>query len=446
MYPKFGPDFLWGASTSAYQIEGAHDVDGRKPSIWDSFCRLKGRVDNGDSGDIACNHYNLYKDDVALMRDLGLDAYRFSIAWPRIIPKGRGKINPKGLDFYDRLTDELLAQGITPWATLYHWDYPQALHDLGGWANRDSAGWFADYALVCAKHLGDRIKNWASFNEFSVFTLFGYAFGWGAPSISDKATHLQVIHNVNRAHGIGVDVLRSHVKDAHIGAIHNFQPLKPEKEGPGQEEACATFNEFWNICFPDAQLLGHYPPRIAELIDPYVKGGDMAQICRPIDWFGLNHYAPMYSQPCDNMLWGFVFGTLPDELQRTGVGWPIHAPTFKDTLLYLTQRYKLPIYVTENGYGTGKDDVINEKGEVDDPYRLAYMQDYIKAMNDALREGANVKGYFAWSVLDKFEWGAGLRDRFGIVYIDYETQKRIPKSSAKWYAGLIKEQKSLFAP
>ena len=378
------------------------------------------------------------------MGELGLGAYRFSLAWPRILPTGKGSVNQAGLSFYDRLIDALLERGIEPWACLYHWDLPQHLDDLGGWPSRDTAGWFADYAALCARRFGDRVKRWATFNEFSVFTLFGYAFGWGAPSISDKALHLRTMHHVNLAHGAAVDVLHGLVPGAQVGGIHSWQPLRPAVDAPEDPEACALFNEHWNLAYPDAQILGQYPPRIARAIEPYVRAGDMARICRPLEWFGLNHYAPMYGKADPNMLWGFVFGSPPDDMPRTETGWPIQPSAFTDSLAELTARYRLPIYVTENG--TGMHDQAERADDLDDRPRVDYMRAYIQAMAEAVRAGADVRGYFAWSLLDNFEWGAGYGDRFGIVYVDYATQQRIPKASAKWYARLIGGEAVEWAP
>ncbi len=434
----FPSDFLWGASTSAYQIEGAAAEDGRGPSIWDSFCKMKGRVNHGHNGDVACDHYHRYGEDIELMKDLGLGAYRFSLSWPRLLPAGKGPVNPAGLDFYDRLIDGLLDAGIEPWATLYHWDLPQGLDDLGGWTNRDSAGWFADYALLCAKRYGDRVRRWATFNEFSVFTLFGYAFGWGAPSVSDRAAHLKAIHHVNLAHGAAVDVLRATVPRALVGAIHSVQPCRPASPAPEDIAATSLFNEHWNLAFPDPQILGHYPPQIAQAIEPYLQAGDMARICRPIDWFGVNHYAPIYGKADPDMLWGFVFGALPETLPRSGVGWPVDPVAFEETLSGLTDRYHLPIYVTENGYGTQSADGPRERDELDDRGRVAYLAGSVAAMQRARQAGADVRGYFVWSLLDNFEWGAGYDDRFGIVFVDFATQERILKASARWYRDLIR--------
>ncbi|QCO05416.1 GH1 family beta-glucosidase [Azospirillum argentinense] len=433
----FPNGFLWGTSTSAFQVEGAAAEDGRAPSIWDSFCRLKGRVDNGDTGDVACDHYHRYAEDVALMRDMGVGAYRFSISWPRVLPRGRGVVNEAGLDFYDRLIDRLLEAGIEPWACLYHWDLPQALQDRGGWANRDSAGWYADYAVLCARRFGDRVTRWATFNEFSVFTLFGYALGWGAPSVSDRGEHLKVIHHTNLAHGAGVDVLRDLVPGASIGAVHSFQPCRPADPSPENVEAAALFDELWNLCFPDAQILGRYPPRIARAIEPYVQAGDMARICRPVDWFGMNHYAPLFAQAEPGAVWGCGFGAPPEGMPRTDIGWPLQPSAFHEALMQASARYRLPIYVTENGYGTKAPEAPDAQGIVMDRERLDYLQACIGEMARALKDGADVRGYFVWSLLDNFEWGGGYGTRFGIVHVDFETQTRTPKESAKWYAALI---------
>ncbi|SIT02294.1 GH1 family beta-glucosidase [Insolitispirillum peregrinum] len=433
-WPK---DFVWGVSTSSYQIEGAAQEDGRAPSIWDTRCRL-GKIANGDSGDVACDHYHRYREDVALMKELGIDAYRFSVAWPRVLPKGKGAVNFKGLEFYDRLIDELLANDIEPWLCLYHWDLPQALHDIGGWAVRDSVGWFEDYATLLARRYGDRVKKWITFNEFSVFTLFGYAIDWSAPGITDRDTHLKAIHHVNLAHGAAVDVIRAHVPGAVIGAVHNRQAVWPEHGKEENKHAAALLDEHWNRAFPDPQLLGYYPPMLGQAIEPYVQAGDMARICRPLDFFGLNHYGPIFAKVDDNpnSTWGFAWGEAPADADKSELGWAIFPDAFRDELIDLTHRYKLPIYVTENGCGGG--DTVDENGQVIDNHRVTYLKRYTASMHEAIEKGADVRGYFVWSLLDNFEWGSGYGPRFGLVHVDYETQKRTKKASFDWYANLIK--------
>jgi beta-glucosidase len=431
----FPSGFRWGASTSAYQIEGAVAEDGRKPSIWDIRCKIKGKVNNGDTGDIACDHYHRFGEDIALLRDLGAGVYRFSTAWPRILPRGRGAVNQAGLDFYDRVVDTTLEAGIEPWLCLYHWDLPQGLEEVGGWTNRDCAYWFADYAAVVAQRFGDRVKHYITFNESSVFTIFGYSMDWAAPGIIDKAAHLKATHHVNLAHGLGVDVVRDLVKGATIGCVHNNQRVIPETDTPENRTAAALLDEFWNRAFPDPQNLGHYPPQLAELMEPYIQAGDLARICRPCDFFGLNHYGPIFAKADPKNIWGFGWGSAPEDAPKTDMGWPIFPEMFTDELIDLTKRYRLPIYVTENGCNSN--DAPDAAGVVDDPKRIVFLTRYITAMLKAITEGADVRGYMVWSMLDNFEWGSGYGNRFGIIHVDYQTLKRTPKSSFRWYRDLI---------
>lgn len=423
-------DFVWGVSTSSYQIEGAVKDDGRGPSIWDKYCRLQGKIGDGSNGDIACDHYHRWAEDVAILRELGIPAYRFSVAWPRVLPQGRGPVNQAGLDFYDRLIDGLLEAGIEPWLCLYHWDLPQALEDFGGWTSRDTPLWFADYTALVARRYGDRVSRFATFNEPNVFTLFGYSFEWAAPGIASKTAHLKAIHHVNLAHGDAVAVLRGLVPTAAVGAIHNCQPVRPATAAPEDGAAVGLFDEHWNLAFADPQLLGHYPPRIAEAVEPHVRPGDLARICRRIDWFGLNHYAPIWAKGDAGRMWGFAFGGPPE-------GTPYDDPgAFRDQLLSLTRRYRLPIYVTENGKGTF--DKPGEESLLNDQERIAFHRDYIEAMAEAARAGADVRGYFAWSLLDCFEWGSGYAIRFGLVAVDPETRDRTVKASGRWYGEVVR--------
>ena len=432
--------FVWGVSTSSYQIEGAWNEDGRGPSIWDTRSHLRGKVANGDTGDVACDHYHRYPEDIGLMKTLGVDAYRFSVAWPRVLPAGRGAPNEAGLAFYDRLIDGLLEAGIEPWLCLYPWDLPQALQDRGGWTVRESAGWFADYTALVARRYGDRVKRFATFNEFSVFTMFGYAIDWSPPGLTDRASHMQAIHHVNLAHGDGVEVLRALVPGASIGAIHNRQRVLPEKDTDSDREAAAVMNEHWNLAFPDPQIKACYPPLMTRFVEAYVQGGDMARICRPIDWFGLNHYSPIYARTDRNGIWGYGWGDAPAEAPRSDIGWPVFPDMFRDELVDLSRTYRLPIYITENGAG-GHDEPGSD-GRVNDPNRIDYLSKYTGAMNQAIAAGADVRGYFVWSLLDNFEWGTGYANRFGLVHVDYATQRRTPKASASWYAALIKESRA----
>jgi beta-glucosidase len=431
------PDFIWGASTSAYQIEGAAEADGRGPSIWDAFCRIPGRIAHGDTGDVACDHYHRYAEDIALMRELGLRAYRFSVAWPRVLPQGTGAANAAGLDFYDRLIDGLLAAGIQPWLCLYHWDLPQALQDRGGWDLRDMAAWFGDYAALIGRRYGDRVKHFATFNEPSVFSLFGYGFGWNAPGVADAAALHRTIHHVNLAHGAAVDALRMTAPQAAIGAIHNMQPARPIAATDGDAAAARLLDAYWNRAFPEPQLRGRYPAELARAMEPVIRQGDLERIRRPVDWFGVNHYSPIFARADAAAPLGFAWADAPPEAPRSPIGWQEDPAAFRDILLDVHRRYGLPIYVTENGAGANEKP--DEAGAVTDPARIAFLQAYGRALREAVAAGADVRGYFVWSLLDNFEWGAGYANRFGLVYVDYATQRRIPKASARWYARMIRD-------
>jgi beta-glucosidase len=426
-------DFIWGVSTSSFQIEGATREDGRGLSVWDTYCQT-GRIANHDTGDVACDHYHRYLEDVGLMQRLGVQAYRFSVAWPRLLPQGRGTPNEPGLAFYDRLIDAILKAGIEPWLCLYHWDMPQALDDLGGWTTRDSVGWFTDYAALVAARYGDRVKRFATFNEPSIFTLFGYGFGGGERATSSADRMHRAIHHVNLSHGAAVDAVRARVPGSSIGAIHNYQPCLPST--PADAQAAASCDTYWNRAFPDPQCLGAYPQAMQAAMEPHVQAGDLARIQRPVDWFGLNHYSAVFVKADANALLGFAFGDKPADIPVTPNGWPIMPDAFRDTLLTVAKRFGLPIYVLENGLGGF--DKPDESGAVIDNDRIAFLRAYIGAMNAAASAGADIRGYFVWSLLDNFEWDAGYGVRFGLTYVDYPTQRRTPKTSFHWYGDLIK--------
>lgn len=424
------PDFIWGVSTSSFQIEGATREDGRGSSIWDTRCQ-RGLIANRDTGDIACDHYHRYAEDIALMQGLGIQAYRFSVAWPRVLPQGRGTPNELGLAFYDRLIDAILAAGIEPWLCLYHWDMPQALDDLGGWPSRNSVQWFADYAALVAGRYGDRVKRFATFNEPSIFTLFRYGFEGDAPSTD--LLH-RAIHHVNLAHGAAVDAVRERVPGSSIGGIHSYQPCLPST--PADVQVADDCDAYWNRAFPDPQCLGSYPSLLRAAMEPHMQADDLARIHRPLDWFGLNHYSPSFVKADPGSHLGFAIGDKWPGIPQTPIGWPIVPDAFRDTLLTVAKRYGLPIYVLENGLGGY--DKPDETGAVIDSDRIAYLRDYIGAMNDAAAAEADIRGYFVWSLLDNFEWNSGYGVRFGLTYIDYPTQRRIPKASFQWYRNLIK--------
>jgi beta-glucosidase len=427
------PDFIWGVSTSSFQIEGAAQEDGRGPSIWDTYCH-DGAAKNHDTGDVACDHYHRYREDVALMKALGVQAYRFSVAWPRVLPQGRGAANEAGLAFYDRLIDELLAAGIAPWLCLYHWDLPQALEDAGGWLNRASVTWFADYTTLIAARYGDRVKRFATFNEPSIFSLFSRSLGTGGRSREDDLHRM--IHHVNLAHGAAVDVLRQTVRDVSIGCIHNYQPCLPSSTSEADAAAAARLSTYWNNAFPDPQCHAEYPAAMRPALAPHIQPGDLARICRPLDWFGLNHYSPVYVTAKPDALLGYDFGDKPSVSVLTPIGWPIDPAAFGETLRTVHQRYGLPIYILENGYGDALQP--DEAGAVVDSGRIAFLRAYVEAMNAAASGGVDIRGYFIWSLLDNLEWDSGYSIRFGLVYVDYASLRRIPKASFDWYAGLIK--------
>jgi beta-glucosidase len=426
-------DFIWGVSTSSYQIEGAAQEDGRGPSVWDTYAH-SGAISNRDTGDVACDHYHRYLEDIALLRQLGVQAYRFSVAWPRVLPQGRGASNERGLAFYDRLIDAILAAGIEPWLCLYHWDLPQTLDDLGGWTTRDSVEWFSDYTALVAQRYGDRVKRFATFNEPSIFTLFGLGFGKGQRATASAESLHKSIHHINLAHGAAVDVLRERVAGASIGAIHNYQPCLPST--PADAEAAKRCDAYWNRAFPDPQCLGRYPEHLQRPVEAFMQPGDLARISRRVDWFGLNHYSPVFVKDDPGSLLKFGFGEKPPELPITPNGWPISPKAFEQTLLTVSRQYSLPVYVLENGFGGN--DAPDPDGKVRDPERIAFIQAYIGAMDMAVANGADIRGYFVWSLLDNFEWDAGYSVRFGLTYIDYANQRRVPKSSFAWYRDLIK--------
>ncbi|HYD97802.1 MAG TPA: GH1 family beta-glucosidase [Alphaproteobacteria bacterium] len=431
----FPEGFLWGASAAAYQIEGAAKEDGRGPSVWDTFSRIPGKVANGDTGDVATDHYHRYAEDVALMRDAGFKVYRGSIAWPRVLPEGTGAVNAKGLDFYDRLTDALLAAGIEFWPCLYHWDLPQALQDRGGWTNRDIAGWFADYAEVMAKRLGDRVRHWVMLNEPSVVAMFGHGFGGHAPDLTGRANFFAAIHHQNLAQGRALQVLRGMNRDFVLGTVNSVQPVRAASESEADRKAAAMWDAVWNRSTLDPLLKGGYPDQVQADIAPLLKEGDLATIAQKIDFLGLNYYSRMVQKDDPAGLFGTNWAAT-SATEYTAMGWPIEPDGLYEQLLEFRDRYdNLPVYITENG--AAFDDKLVD-GRVDDPQRVAFLRDHLAAVARAAAEGCNVRGYFVWSLLDNFEWAFGYAKRFGIVYVDYPTLKRIPKTSYRFLTEVAK--------
>jgi len=437
MFPE---NFVWGASTSSYQIEGAVDADGRGKSIWDVFSHTPGRVKGGDTSDVACDHYHRWREDLELLSRGGFDAYRFSIAWPRVLPAGAGRIAPRGLDFYERLVDGLIARGIMPWLCLYHWDLPQALQDHGGWLDRDIAEIFADYAGIVAKRLADRVKLWATFNEPNVHALFGYGIGEHAPGIKGLPNMLAAMHNQNLAHGRAVAALRSERADLRLGTIVSLQPARPSSDRDEDRRAALRFDAMWNGAGLDPLVRGAYPAPVAGDFAPFVADGDLARIHQPLDFLGVNYYAPMYIAAAPQCLFGAWFGAVPAGTPFTAMGWPIDAAALTEELIGVGKRYgELDIYVTENG--ACFDDTVAADGVVHDADRVDYLRQHLAAAQRALAAGVKLRGYFVWSLLDNFEWAEGYRRRFGVVHVDFATLRRTPKASYQWLAEFIGRQR-----
>jgi beta-glucosidase len=447
----FPHDFAWGCATASYQIEGAAFEDGKGLSIWDVFAHEPGRTAGRDSGDVACDHYHRWPEDVALMGEIGLNAYRFSIAWPRILPEGRGAVEPRGVGFYDRLVDGLLAAGIEPWITLYHWDLPQALHLQGGWLNPTISDWFAEYIAVVVDALSDRVAHWMTLNEPNGHLVLGYLLGEHAPGLkSDFYCGLQGAHNLLLAHGKAVQKIRARArKPPTIGVAQNGGVHVPASDDPDDITAAreAMFSGrdvgyFDHAWFGDPMILGRYPERILEKFDrnwSAIGPHDMETICQPLDFYGLNAYFPEaivgaggVSEP------GVGEGMRGDLPGFTTMGWPVCPEVMYWGLRFLSERYDLPLVITENGMANT--DWVHLDGRVHDPQRIDFLRRYLSQVKRALDEGVDVRGYFVWTLLDNFEWARGLRPRFGLIYVDYATQQRILKDSAHWYRTVIETQ------
>ena len=437
---KFPDGFLWGAATSAYQIEGGVAEGGRGASIWDTFCRSEGAVFQGHTGDVACDHYHRYADDVELMRSLSLHTYRFSIAWPRVLPEGKGKVNTEGLDFYDRLVDALLAAGIQPYATLYHWDLPQPLQDAGGWASRETVDAFCEYADAVSRCLGDRVRNWITHNEPWVMAFSGHQFGRLAPGIRDLATALQVAHHLLLSHGESVPVLRGNSSTGtQIGISLNLAPIEPASST--EEDAAAAWRKDGNLnrWFLDPLYKSAYPEDMLAFYGesaPTVQSGDMACIATPLDFLGINYYRRNVVRDDPESLEVQTQLVIPTDAAVTEMGWEVSPRGLYDLLTRLHADYSpSAIYVTENGAAFV--DESTPDGRVFDPRRIAYLNTHLRQAHRAIQDGVPLKGYFVWSLMDNFEWSHGYSKRFGLVYIFYPTQQRIVKESGHWYRQVI---------
>jgi beta-glucosidase len=444
----FPRDFRWGVATAAYQIEGAATEDGRGPSIWDTFSAEPGRIRDGSSGAVACDHYHRYREDVDLMAGLGLDGYRFSISWPRVQPEGRGRANSKGLAFYDRLVDALLERGIAPMATLYHWDLPQPLQDAGGWRNRDTTDRLAEYATLVGLKLADRVAQWIPVNEPSVATMLGHAVGQHAPGQRLLLEALPVAHHLLLGHGRAAAALRTTGVRA-IGTANNHSPAWPATDSDGDRLAADLYDTLWNRLFADPVLLGSYPEGFAELM-PGTVADDLAVIKAPLDFYGVNYYYPTrIADPATATTTEVPTGVeLPEEMPfalvpvegypRTAFGWPVAPDGLRELLVSMTKRYGAalpPLYVTENG--CAYDDVPDADGAVHDPDRIRFVDGHLRSVAQAITEGADVRGYYIWSLMDNLEWAEGFTKQFGLVHVDFETQRRTPKDSYRWFADVI---------
>jgi len=437
----FPADFTFGVATAAYQIEGAVSEDGREPSIWDTFSALPGAVERGETGAVACDHYHRYREDVALMGELGVDAYRFSISWPRVLPQASGRPNAAGIAFYDRLLDELLAAGITPWATLYHWDLPQVLEDAGGWAARDTASRFAEYAAVAVDAFGDRVGHWITLNEPYVSSMLGYSAGVHAPGRTEPAAAIRAAHHLLLGHGLVLQGLRASRPQAQVGVTLNLTPVQPQGGRAVFADAVRQVDGVHNRIFLDPLLRGHYPPDVvadlAHVTDQaHVHDGDLALISAPVDFLGVNYYNPTV---VTGGPWPGPTSAGPGTWGRpvTAMGWEIDASAFTGLLRRLHDDYAAPpIVITENG--SAWPDTVTA-GAVHDPDRTACLQAHLQACREAMAAGVDLRGYFAWSLLDNFEWACGYGKRFGLVHVDYATQTRTVKDSGRWYAAFLQD-------
>ncbi len=430
---RFPDGFLFGTATASYQIEGAVDEDGRGRSIWDTFSHMPGKIMNGDTGDVACDHYHRFREDVGLMRELNLNAYRFSIAWPRVIPDGVGAVNQKGLDFYDALVDELLKNEIRPFVTLFHWDLPQALQDRGGFANREIVEAFRDYAAVVREALGDRVKDWITLNEPSVYSFMGHVLGVHAPGLNDPIAAAAVAHHLLLAHGAAVDVLRED-PEASVGTTLNLTAVQPATDSAEDEEGARYADALYNRVFLDPVFGRGYPVEMRDVF-PAVpeEPGDQEAIARPLDFLGINYYTRLLARGAPNSPLKFIPVSGPGPV--TEMGWEVYPEGLEQVLRRVWNDYRPgKIFVTENGAAFA--DPVPQDGRVHDPERVSYLKSHLEAVLDAIDAGVEVGGYFCWSLLDNFEWSFGYSKRFGLIYVDYPTQRRFIKDSGKFYSAV----------
>lgn len=438
MSTQFPQGFYWGTATASFQIEGATKEDGRGESIWDRFAATPNAIMTGETGDPACDSYHRYPADIAIMKELGVNAYRFSTAWPRIIPDGDGAVSDKGLDYYDRLTDALLKEGIQPFVTLYHWDLPQALQDKGGWANRSTVDAFVRFADVTVARLGDRVKHWITHNEPWCVAILSHELGQHAPGLRNRKIALQVAHHVLLSHGEAVPVIRDRCKDGAVGITLNFEPGYPATDSEADRALTALHNARFNRWFLEPVAGKGYPePAWSDYgpDQPHVEPGDMERIAQPLDFLGINYYTrKICHDPAGSGGATVINRRNPQYMMSRG--WEIYPQALADLIAWIHHEFHFPaLYVTENG--AMYDDVVYQ-GEVHDPARIAYIRAHVSALPDLIGQGVPLKGYFCWSLMDNFEWASGTRDKFGLAHTNFETQERFLKDSGKWYGRLTR--------
>jgi beta-glucosidase len=447
---NFPENFLWGTATAAYQVEGAVDEDGRGRSIWDTFSHTPGKVLHGDTGDIACDQYHRLEEDLDLMAELGIQAYRFSVAWPRIQPEGSGPANQPGLDYYRRLVDGLRARSIEPMLTLYHWDLPQALEDAGGWTSRETSERFAEYAGIVYEALSDSVEFWITLNEPWVAAWMGHGYGLHAPGKTDAGAALAATHHLLLGHGLAMERMRSAGDENQLGATLNLHPARPSRDREADAKAARLVDGQANRLYLDPLFRGEYPEDVLSHYQgrgvdlSFVREGDLQRISMPMDFLGINYYfrntvrdAPEGGPPSTPFADLNARPIVPHDAEKTAMGWPVEPEGLTEILVRIKDEYAdLPIYVTENGRAVH--DYVDPEGDVDDEERVSYLDAHFRAAHEAMERGVDLRGYMVWSFLDNFEWAEGYSKRFGIVFVDYGTQRRIPKSSARWYSGVIR--------
>ena len=437
----FDPDFKFGVSTSAYQIEGAVHSDGRATSIWDVFCHEPHRITDGDTADVTCDHYHRMPEDVDLIAGAGIENYRFSVCWSRLFPTDDHTPNPKGFAFYDRLIDRLLDKKIDPWLCLYHWDLPQRLQDHGGWTNRDTAARLAEFSDYVSRHFGDRVSHWMVLNEATVHARFGHGVGVHAPGLTGLASWSSALHHLNLGQGLTIQALRANSVAGRIGTVACCEPIRPSTNKAEDVAAAQRLDAMWNGAILDPLFAGQYPELVAQHFEPYCQAGDLATIRQPIDLFGVNYYNRLYIQADPSVPLGANFGPDHSKVLYTAMGWPIEPDGLLEILMRITKTYNRPeIFISENGFATVPDG--KPFNGLRDSGRIAYLEDHLVFLKKAIDQGAFVSGYFVWTLLDDFDWAGGEKWHFGLVDVDFKTLKRTPKDSYYWYAKLIEQNKA----